>query len=177
MDAELKPCPFCGGTIDGFEIRDDEGNLHDEDYERNPYSGLHYRIIHDKTASPNCPARNEEDTVTSQHDSKEDAIAAWNHRMGMDDVFEALLLLERRCVFGSAPWAIGQSLERFQNKAALLLKSNPIFPADLPVDTYVTGQMAEEIDFLNRMSREIAFRYVGFLKEAHEEQRRLSDGR
>lgn len=32
---ELKPCPFCGGKA-VIQIRDEEGNLHDEEYEKNP---------------------------------------------------------------------------------------------------------------------------------------------
>ena len=42
---ELKCCPFCGGKV-RIGIYDDEGNLHNEEYEKNPYSGLHYAIQH-----------------------------------------------------------------------------------------------------------------------------------
>lgn len=44
---ELKPCPFCGGIPD-IGTFDDEGNSHIElEYEKEPWSGLTYGIIHD----------------------------------------------------------------------------------------------------------------------------------
>lgn len=44
---EMKPlnCPFCNGKVK-IGIYDDEGNLHNEEYEKNPYSGLWYAIQH-----------------------------------------------------------------------------------------------------------------------------------
>lgn len=36
---ELKPCPFCGGQVK-FLIMDDEFNIRDEEYEKDPWSGL-----------------------------------------------------------------------------------------------------------------------------------------
>lgn len=47
--AELKSCPFCGGIPD-IGIFDDEGNIHNEiGYEKDPWSGLVYGIVHDDT--------------------------------------------------------------------------------------------------------------------------------
>ena len=43
-DSRLKPCPFCGGEAE-IQIADDEGNIHDEDYINDPYSGHHYATM------------------------------------------------------------------------------------------------------------------------------------
>lgn len=43
MNTKLKPCPFCG-RIPKICICDDEGNLRDEKYKENPYSGLTYHL-------------------------------------------------------------------------------------------------------------------------------------
>lgn len=42
-----KTCPFCGGQID-IVITDEEGNIHDEEYAQNAWSGLCYAIEHTK---------------------------------------------------------------------------------------------------------------------------------
>jgi len=43
MDVKLKKCPFCGGEA-FLQIRDSEGNLHDEDYEKDPGLGSLTRL-------------------------------------------------------------------------------------------------------------------------------------
>jgi hypothetical protein len=40
MNDELK-CPFCGGKV-RILVCDDEGNVHDDDYENDPWSGLSF---------------------------------------------------------------------------------------------------------------------------------------
>lgn len=58
-DKKLKPCPFCGGKVK-FLILDDEFNIKDEDYAKDPWSGLQYGLC---------------------HDTKEEAAEAWNRRV------------------------------------------------------------------------------------------------
>ena len=59
-----KPCPFCGGKV-AVVICDDEGNLHDDDYLFNPYSGVGYKLRHTHELNPECPiAEYEEDEGT-----------------------------------------------------------------------------------------------------------------
>lgn len=83
-EKKLKPCPFCGSEIRVI-CTDDEGNLHDEDYERNPWSGLGYVLYHDITdvVDENCPiAKHECEGMMGIwiYDTKEEAIEAWNNR-------------------------------------------------------------------------------------------------
>lgn len=89
-EKKLKPCPFCGSDI-RIICTDDEGNLHDEDYERNPWSGLGYKLYHDITdvEDENCPiARHEGEGEMGVwiYDTKEEAIEAWNKRISDKDV-------------------------------------------------------------------------------------------
>ena len=81
---EIKPCPFCGGEM-SFMICDDEGNLRDEEYEKNPWSGVSYKIQHTYESNEGCPiAVYDEDDVgigVYLYDTKEDVINAWNRRI------------------------------------------------------------------------------------------------
>lgn len=84
--AELK-CPWCGGNI-LIVVCDDEGNLHEEGYEKDPWSGLGYQLYHDVTTCPNkddiCPiARHMGEGIlgTWIYDSREEAIEVWNRRV------------------------------------------------------------------------------------------------
>lgn len=84
MTEELKPCPFCGGKAT-IVYCDDEGNLHGDDYEDDPWSGLGYRIRHSHEENEDCPiARYAEDGATMGdvyiYDTREEAIEAWNRR-------------------------------------------------------------------------------------------------
>ena len=80
---KLKPCPFCGGEAE-IVVCDDEGNLHDEEYEKDAWSGLGYKIIHSHEKNEGCPiARYEEDEAKMGvyiYDTREEAIEAWNRR-------------------------------------------------------------------------------------------------
>lgn len=51
---KLKPCPFCGGAAD-IAICDGEGNRRDNEYLKNPYSGVTYGIVHKHERNAHCP--------------------------------------------------------------------------------------------------------------------------
>lgn len=81
MDEELKPCPFCGNKAE-IIICDDEGNLRDEEYEKNPYSGLKYMIFHDVKNAEDCPVSHIEiENAIWMYDTREEAAEAWNTRV------------------------------------------------------------------------------------------------
>ena len=81
---KLKPCPFCGAEI-RIIVCDDEGNIHDTEYENNPWSGLGHMLYHDITDIPSgkCPiARHEYEGIMGVwiYDTREEAAEAWNRR-------------------------------------------------------------------------------------------------
>jgi hypothetical protein len=82
-EMKLKPCPFCGGETK-IAVCDSEGNLRDDDYEQNPWSGLGYQLIHTIEENEGCPiAKYDCDGAEMGvyiYDSKEEAIEAWNRR-------------------------------------------------------------------------------------------------
>ena len=87
--AELKPCPFCGAKI-RIVVCDDEGNLHCDEYEENPWSGLGYRLYHDIADDPTekCPIAGHEaegEMGIWIYDTREKAIEAWNRRAEDED--------------------------------------------------------------------------------------------
>lgn len=83
MNDKLKPCPFCGGKA-VIQIRDDEGNLHDEEYEKTPWSGLSYTIGHYHEDNHDCPIASYQidggQMGVHLYATKEEAIKAWNRR-------------------------------------------------------------------------------------------------
>ena len=83
MPTELKPCPFCGGEVK-LLVSDSEGNIHNEEYEDDPWSGLGYQLAHYHEDNENCPIASYEDDGgvigVFIYDSREEAAAAWNRR-------------------------------------------------------------------------------------------------
>lgn len=78
MIEELKPCPFCGGEV-SVVVLDDEGNIKDKEYERDPYSGLSYAVAHD---DPNgeCPIATYDAPLPWLYDSRDSVAHVWNRR-------------------------------------------------------------------------------------------------
>lgn len=82
-EIKLKPCPFCGGNVN-FLVLDDEFNVHPEDYEEDPWSGLQYGLNHDD-AKAGCPIATQDGELLGIYgwDTKEEAAEAWNYRQEM----------------------------------------------------------------------------------------------
>lgn len=81
---KLKPCPFCGGPVH-IVVSDDEGNVHGDSYEDDPWSGLSYQLSHTVEDGPDCPIATEADeqaTIGSfSYPLPEYAAEAWNKRV------------------------------------------------------------------------------------------------
>lgn len=85
-------CPFCGGEVK-VAVCDDEGNIkrpiggkYAEEYEKDPWSGLRYKLWHDETMTNGneCPIAHEDSPLGGLgrciYKSREDAFEAWNAR-------------------------------------------------------------------------------------------------
>jgi len=79
---ELQPCPFCGGQIELLAC-DDEGNIHDEAYMDDPWSGLCFALKHEYKDRKECPIATHKGEILGivLYDSAEEAIEAWNNRV------------------------------------------------------------------------------------------------
>ena len=82
---DMAPCPFCGGRAD-FVICDEEGNIHEPEYEHDPYSGLSFGIRHTVEDNPDCPIAAFGDDGgmigTILFNSRKEAAESWNTRYG-----------------------------------------------------------------------------------------------
>lgn len=78
-ELDFIPCPFCEKRPT-IVILDDEGNIHDAEYEDNPWSGLRYGIQH---LSKECliGQHDDEEHFHWSWDSREAAILDWNGRI------------------------------------------------------------------------------------------------
>jgi hypothetical protein len=80
---ELKPCPWCKNPV-FVDVTDDEGNYPKAPgYEKDPYSGLCYVLIHDYNNDDNhyCPiGTHPGEFLGLLYNSKESAISSWNRR-------------------------------------------------------------------------------------------------
>ncbi len=84
----MKRCPFCGGEASLY-VCDAEGNIHDDDYENDPWSGLAFKIKHTTKDDPTgeCPiATDEGDGVGMWHyDNRAEAESVWNNRADVNE--------------------------------------------------------------------------------------------
>ena len=86
---QLLPCPFCN-VKPYIYVCDDEGNVHDWEYEDAPWSGLSYGINHyyeDVEAhGAECPiaSYDEEPLGNYLYESIDDLVSAWNTRLGVN---------------------------------------------------------------------------------------------
>lgn len=98
-DERLKPCPFCGEAPSIF-ICDSEGNIHDEDYLTQPYSGLYFALRHEiKEEQPNeeiCPIATHPYEIlgTQLYESIDELVERWNNLKiqripSFDEILEA----------------------------------------------------------------------------------------
>lgn len=79
-------CPFCGGKVH-IVVCDDEGNIHDNEYEKDPWSGLGYMLVHEEKDVPSnkdCPiaTRDSDESAlgTIIYDTREEVLCIWNQR-------------------------------------------------------------------------------------------------
>ena len=84
FDYKPDPCPFCRGVV-SIIVCDDEGNIHEDEYEKHPWSGLRYMLKHDTTDVPmhkSCPIATFEDEAigTQIYNSRKEAAESWNNR-------------------------------------------------------------------------------------------------
>lgn len=78
---DLKPCPFCGGKVK-FLLLDDEFNVKNEEYAKDPWNGLQYGLYHSMTENEDCPIATGEEEMLGMYgyDTQAEAAEAWNRR-------------------------------------------------------------------------------------------------
>lgn len=82
MDKKLT-CPFCGREV-RIVVCDDEGNIHPDEYEDDPWSGLGFMLVHEEEDGIDCPIATEQGETLGHliYDSREEAIYIWGKRNG-----------------------------------------------------------------------------------------------
>lgn len=135
-EKELMPCPFCGATI-RIIVCDDEGNIHNNDYENDPWSGLGYMLYHDiaDVGARRCPiAKHEGEGIMGVwiYDTREDAIKAWNDRYEggcimteRERLYELIVDADNE-FFRETP--CGTAQERIEKTVGYLIKNGVILP-------------------------------------------------
>lgn len=83
-DERLKPCPFCG-KVPQIYVCDEEGNIRNDDYENDPWSGLSYAICHIDEVEQNgvdCPVATHDGEIlgTRLYESIDELVECWNGR-------------------------------------------------------------------------------------------------
>lgn len=79
LDIGLK-CPFCNGSVWAV-VCDEEGNIHDDSYADDPWSGLSYAIVHREEDVPDsefCPICSDELIGGKIYDNTDELSAAWS---------------------------------------------------------------------------------------------------
>ena len=76
---KLKPCPFCG-EIPEILICDNEGDVHDKAYLKNPWIGLSFALTH---TNSKCPIRVEYQEVLGGafYNTLKELQECWNKRI------------------------------------------------------------------------------------------------
>lgn len=79
MKRYMRRCPFCKGRA-RIVVCDDEGNVHNEEYEDDPWSGLAYRLSHTEADDPTgaCPITSDDFVGDWYYDTRNEAVRAWN---------------------------------------------------------------------------------------------------
>ena len=83
MKLRMRKCPFCKGLA-RLVVCDEEGNVHGDDYENDPWSGLCFGISHTESDDPTgaCPIATNEGYIGGWHyDTRKEATDAWNGKI------------------------------------------------------------------------------------------------
>lgn len=89
-DKRLKPCPFCG-KVPTIYVCDEEGNIKNDDYVNDTYSGLFYSICHEMDDSKGndnvCPIATFKGEIleTQLYESIDELVERWNRRICSHD--------------------------------------------------------------------------------------------
>lgn len=89
MDKKLT-CPFCGREV-RIVVCDDEGNIHPDEYEDDPWSGLGYMLVHEEADGVQCPIATEPDnaaTLKIKQSGKQDGLLRPKNTNGYGQIDE-----------------------------------------------------------------------------------------